>query len=80
MIIGTFINGYKSYAKSIFAPIANNNDQKYAVYIGANGVGKSGILEALDVFSMGVSGMLQEVLLAKIDISPRSFLLRRKDF
>ncbi|MGG1346177.1 AAA family ATPase [Bacillus subtilis] len=53
MIIGTFINGYKSYAKSIFAPIANNNDQKYAVYIGANGVGKSGILEALDVFFNG---------------------------
>ncbi|PSA95302.1 hypothetical protein C6370_09955 [Bacillus atrophaeus] len=53
MIVGTFINGYKSYAKSIFAPIANNNIQKYAVYIGANGVGKSGILEALDVFFNG---------------------------
>ncbi len=53
MIVGTFINGYKSYAKSIFAPIANNNEQKYAVYIGANGVGKSGILESLDVFFNG---------------------------
>ncbi|XZJ15325.1 ATP-dependent nuclease [Clostridium perfringens] len=50
MILGTFINGYKSYKKSYYIPIARKLDDKYSTYIGNNGVGKSAIFEALDVF------------------------------
>ncbi|KGM98070.1 hypothetical protein Z968_00930 [Clostridium novyi A str. 4552] len=50
MILGTFINGYKSYKKSYYIPIAEKVEDKYSTYIGNNGVGKSAIFEALDVF------------------------------
>lgn len=50
MILGTFINGYKSYRKSYYIPIAEKIEDKYSTYIGNNGVGKSAIFEALDVF------------------------------
>lgn len=50
MLIGTFINGYKSYNKTFYIPITESWKDKYSVYIGNNGVGKSAIFEALDVF------------------------------
>ncbi|AYJ88261.1 hypothetical protein CS953_00570 [Bacillus safensis] len=50
MILGVFLNGYKSYPKSVFIPITSDVKEKYSVYIGTNGIGKSGILEAIDVF------------------------------
>ncbi|TWL65752.1 DNA replication and repair protein RecF [Bacillus licheniformis] len=50
MLISSFINGYKSYNKAYFVPITIGLHDKYTVYIGNNGVGKSGILEAIDVF------------------------------
>lgn len=50
MILGVFLNGYKSYPKSVFIPITSDLKEKYSVYIGTNGIGKSGILEAIDVF------------------------------
>lgn len=50
MILGIFINGYKSYKKSYYIPVAEKIEDKYATYIGNNGVGKSAIFEALDVF------------------------------
>ncbi|MBY6933842.1 hypothetical protein FDB44_02910 [Clostridium botulinum] len=50
MILGIFINGYKSYRKSHYIPIAERVEDKYSTYIGNNGVGKSAIFEALDVF------------------------------
>lgn len=50
MLIGTFINGYKSYDRAFFLPISQSVKEKYSTYIGNNGVGKSAILESLDVF------------------------------
>jgi len=50
MLIGTFINGYKSYNRAYYIPITEDIDEKFSAYIGNNGVGKSAILEALDVF------------------------------
>lgn len=50
MILGIFINGYKSYRKSYYIPVAEKIEDKYSTYIGNNGVGKSAIFEALDVF------------------------------
>lgn len=50
MILGVFINGYKSYKKSYYIPIAEKEEDKYSTYIGNNGVGKSAIFESLDVF------------------------------
>lgn len=50
MLVGLFINGYKSYSKSIYIPIADNLEFKYSAFIGNNGIGKSAILEAIDVF------------------------------
>ncbi|MBB6673679.1 AAA family ATPase [Cohnella nanjingensis] len=48
--MGALLKGYKSYDKSIFIPISKTIEEKYSVYIGNNGVGKSAILEALDTF------------------------------
>ncbi|MGG4480248.1 AAA family ATPase [Paenibacillus illinoisensis] len=53
MLLGALIKGYKSYEKSIFVPISRSEVEKYSVYIGNNGVGKSAILEALDTFFNG---------------------------
>ncbi|WP_037286177.1 AAA family ATPase [Saccharibacillus sacchari] len=53
MLLGALIKGYKSYEKSIFVPISKSENEKYSVYIGNNGVGKSAILEALDTFFNG---------------------------
>ncbi|MGL4760132.1 MAG: AAA family ATPase [Sarcina sp.] len=50
MILGMFINGYKSYKKSHYIPILRQLGDTFSVYIGNNGVGKSAIFEALDVF------------------------------
>ncbi|MGN8768827.1 ATP-dependent nuclease [Paenibacillus barengoltzii] len=50
MLIGTFINGYKSYDRAYYIPISEDIEEKYSTYIGNNGVGKSAILESLDVF------------------------------
>ncbi|MED1519679.1 hypothetical protein [Bacillus safensis] len=61
MILGVFLNGYKSYPKSVFIPITSDVKEKYSVYIGTNGIGKSGILEAIDVFLIIENGMQIEV-------------------
>ncbi|WP_312422107.1 AAA family ATPase [Anaerospora hongkongensis] len=50
MLLGTFINGYKSYDRAYYMPITDGVKEKYSSYIGNNGVGKSAILESLDVF------------------------------
>lgn len=49
MIIGVVLRNYKNYANLNFVPVSNNADVKYSVYVGNNGVGKSGILETIDV-------------------------------
>ncbi|MBT2600037.1 MULTISPECIES: AAA family ATPase [unclassified Oceanobacillus] len=50
MLVGIFINGYKSYSKSNYIPVAESLNNKFSAYLGNNGVGKSAILEAMDVF------------------------------
>jgi len=49
MIIGLFLRNIKSYEKTSFIPIVKNK-KPYSFFIGENGVGKSSILEALDVY------------------------------
>lgn len=49
MIVGVMLRHYKNYENVNFLPISDNIECKYTVYVGNNGVGKSGILESLDV-------------------------------
>lgn len=49
MIAAVLLRHYKNYGNLKFIPICNNADYRYSVYVGNNGVGKSAILEALDV-------------------------------
>lgn len=49
MIVAVMLRHYKNYENVNFLPISDNVDCKYTVYVGNNGVGKSGILESLDV-------------------------------
>ena len=49
MIAAVMLRHYKNYENVNFLPISDNVDCKYTVYVGNNGVGKSGILESLDV-------------------------------
>lgn len=49
MITGVLLRHYKNYANMNFVPICDS-ECSYSVFVGNNGVGKSAILEALDVF------------------------------
>lgn len=49
MIAAVLLRHYKNYANVKFVPICDNPNYRYSVYVGNNGVGKSAILEALDV-------------------------------
>lgn len=49
MIVGLLLRHYKNYSKSRFIPLLDDTENMFTVYIGNNGVGKSAILEALDV-------------------------------
>ena len=49
MIAGLLFRHYKNYGNVRFVPVANNTEHMFSVYVGNNGVGKSAILEALDV-------------------------------
>lgn len=49
MVIGIFLRNIKSYERTCFVPIVKNN-KPYSFFIGENGVGKSSILEALDIY------------------------------
>ncbi|QFR48762.1 AAA family ATPase [Sulfurimonas lithotrophica] len=49
MLIGLFVRNIKSYEKTFYIPTVKNN-KPFTFYIGENGVGKSSILEALDIF------------------------------
>lgn len=50
MIAGVLLRNYKNYNNINFIPICNNAKYKFTAYIGNNGVGKSAVLESLDVF------------------------------
>lgn len=49
MIAGILLRHYKNYGNIKFIPICDSVEYMYSVYVGNNGVGKSAILEALDV-------------------------------
>lgn len=49
MIAGVLLRNYKNYGNIKFIPICDSTEYMYSVYVGNNGVGKSAILEALDV-------------------------------
>lgn len=49
MIVGVILRNYKNYGNLNFVPVSKNISTKYSVYVGNNGVGKSGVLEAIDV-------------------------------
>lgn len=50
MITGLFLRHYKVYQGVCFTPVCSDYRNKYSVYIGNNGVGKSSILESLNTF------------------------------
>lgn len=52
MLVGLFVRHYKSYKATHFVPITRGR-KNLAIYIGANGVGKSAILDALDKYFNG---------------------------
>ena len=49
MITAILLRNIKNYGNINFIPICDNN-YKYSIYVGNNGVGKSAVLEAIDVF------------------------------
>lgn len=57
MIAAVLLRHYKNYGNVKFVPICDNANYRYSVYVGNNGVGKSAILEALDVELMVDFGM-----------------------
>lgn len=50
MITGVLLRHYKNYNNINFIPICNDEEYKFTAYIGNNGVGKSAVLESIDVF------------------------------
>ncbi|MFQ1635705.1 AAA family ATPase, partial [Aeromonas veronii] len=49
MLIGCFIRGYKIFPTVTFVPFLSKEKTTLSIFIGDNGVGKSSILEALDL-------------------------------
>ncbi|MBY0202734.1 AAA family ATPase [Paenibacillus cucumis (ex Kampfer et al. 2016)] len=50
MILGVFINGFKSYAQTAYIHLSKSDLYKFTTIVGKNGTGKSAILEALNFF------------------------------
>lgn len=50
MILGVFINGFKSYGQTAYIDLCNNDKYKFTTIVGKNGTGKSAILEALNFY------------------------------
>ena len=48
MIIGVILRNFKTYKNINYIPLSNG--ESFSGFIGANGIGKSSILEALDCF------------------------------
>jgi recombinational DNA repair ATPase RecF len=53
MIIGTLLRHYKTYKGIHFIPCSESPNFTFNAYVGTNGVGKSSILEALNVYFNG---------------------------
>lgn len=50
MIAGILLRHFKCYENINFIPLLENFKDKYSVFVGENGIGKSAIFEALDVY------------------------------
>lgn len=50
MILGIFINGFKSYAQTAYIHLCREDKYKFTTIVGKNGTGKSAILEALNCY------------------------------
>lgn len=80
MLIGVFLRHYKIYRGLYFIPINSDYNNKYSVYIGNNGAGKSSILESLNTFFNGANwnrnkdGKKDDAFIAPI------FLVRKEEF
>ena len=53
MIAGLFLRNYKIYEKYNYLTFTNGEDEKFNLFIGNNGAGKSSVLEAFDTFFNG---------------------------
>lgn len=61
MILGVFINGFKSYAQTAYIHLCINENYKFTTIVGKNGTGKSAILEALNYyFKQGIWNINRE--------------------
>lgn len=80
MIVGVMLRHYKSYYNINFIPFLENTEVPYSVFIGNNGVGKSAILEAIDVFfndrewNVNVNGKKQDAFICPV------FLVKKEKF
>jgi ABC-type Mn2+/Zn2+ transport system ATPase subunit len=50
MVAGILLRHFKTYGNLHFIPVLDTPDNRFSLYIGQNGVGKSSILEALNSF------------------------------
>lgn len=80
MIAGVFLRHYKTYQGMYFVPLCDDINNKYSMFIGNNGVGKSSILESLDVFfnnsqwNKNKMGKKDETFIAPL------FLIKKEEF
>lgn len=80
MIVGLLVRHFKCYRNINFIPILKDFTDKYSVFVGENGVGKSAIFEALNVyFNDGEWNITKEADKNKAYIVP-VFLLKKTDF
>ena len=88
MIAGIIIRGFKNYKNLKFVPIANDENFKYSVFVGNNGVGKSAVLEAIDTiinnkeWNITIGGKKSEAficLIFLIDKKEEIFLKNNKE-
>src|SRR5690554_289512 len=59
MITGLFLKNFKIYKKTHFVPISANH--KLSAFVGANGAGKSSVLEALDTYFNNAQWIINKV-------------------
>ena len=85
MIVAIILRNYKSYENLNFIPISNNEESKYTVFVGNNGVGKSGILEAIDTvlndkdWNITACAKKTEAFICPIFLIPKAEKLGPKD-
>lgn len=85
MILGILIRDYKCYNNLQFIPIASDDKNKYTVFIGNNGVGKSTVLESLDTFfnnrewNINKNGRKDEAFVAPIFLIKKDELIDSND-